>query len=73
MCAQLWWCWGGAEGLSPSTAGISSLLAQMELLRGLQLPSPGADKLRCSKDLIPTGKEGLLRAVEAGGLTEFAL
>lgn len=24
-------------------------------------------------DLIPTGKEGFLRAVEAGGLTEFAL
>lgn len=60
-------------GHSPSTVGISCPLAQMELRRGLQLSSPGADKLRCSMDLTPTGKEGLLRAMEAGGLTEFAL
>lgn len=63
MYAQLWWWWG-AEGLSPSTAGISSPLAHMELLRGLQLSSPGADKMRCSTDLAD--KEGLLRTVRLG-------
>lgn len=63
MCAQLWWWWG-AEGLSASTAGISSPLAQMELLRVLQLSSPGADKMRCSMDLAD--KEELLRAVKLG-------
>lgn len=63
MCAQLWWWWG-AEGLSASTAGISSPLGQMELLRVLQLSSPGADKMRCSMDLAD--KEELLRAVKLG-------